>query len=124
MKGVYLAIFHLRKDEEIEIGALGKKKFSEGKYVYVGSARTNVGKRLKRHFTTVENLHWHIDYFSSEAEPLDYFILPEKSEFECKMAEILKDFCSEIGEFGSSDCKCDSHLFRIPENFSQSKKNV
>jgi Uri superfamily endonuclease len=113
VKAVYCAFFKIEQKMDIEIGALGEKQFEPGIYIYVGSAMTNVEKRLERHFSKTENKHWHIDYFSAEAEPLDYFILPENSEYECVLAEKLEGFCEPVQKFGSSDCSCNSHLFRF-----------
>lgn len=117
MKGVYIAFFRLEDDREIEVGALGRIKFEAGTYVYTGSGRKSVEKRLNRHFSSDLNRFWHIDYFSREAEPIDYFILPETSEYECFMSGKLEEWCHPVDSFGSSDCDCDSHLFRLPESF-------
>lgn len=113
MKSVYLAFFRLEEKKSIRIGALGDIEFPEGLYVYTGSARNSVEKRLERHFSSVENMHWHIDYFSGDAEPLDYFILPEKSRYECCLADIVSGLGTGIEDFGCSDCSCRSHLFRV-----------
>ena len=114
MKAVYAAIFRLDETKSIEIGALGELEFKPGLYVYVGSAMNNVEKRLERHFSEVKNLHWHIDYFSSEAEPVDYIILPENSDFECKLADIVSIIGEPVEGFGCSDCGCEAHIYRIP----------
>lgn len=117
MKGVYLLFFELSEPKKLQIGALEEIGFDTGTYIYTGSGRNSVEKRIERHFSNPENKFWHIDYFSAEAEPLDYFILPEKSDYECFMAGRLQDWFEPVKGFGSSDCNCDSHLFRIPENF-------
>lgn len=119
MKAVYLLFLGLDAPGKIKIGALGEKSFEEGIYVYVGSAMNGVEKRLERHFGDDKKLHWHIDYFSREAKPFDYFILPESSEYECVMSGILEKFCEPVESFGSSDCGCESHLYRISEDFSR-----
>lgn len=119
MKGVYLVFFSLKQGRDIEIGALGDIEFEQGIYVYAGSGRTSVKKRIQRHFSQEVNKFWHIDYFSEVAEPVDYFILPEKSDYECFMASELEEMAEPVEDFGSSDCDCRSHLFRItsPESF-------
>ena len=117
MKAVYLLFLSLEKSKTIEIGALGEIKFEPGIYVYVGSAMNSVGKRLERHFSSDKKVHWHIDYFTQEAETFDYFILPETSEYEEWLAGQLEDICEPIPGFGSSDSSQGSHLFRIPEDF-------
>lgn len=116
MKGVYLVFLRLEEEKIIEIGALGDISFQPGIYVYTGSAMNSVEKRLERHFSEAENIHWHIDYLSRVADVFDYFILPEDSSFECKMAEILSEFSTPVKDFGCSDCNCESHLFRVQEN--------
>lgn len=116
MKGVYLFLMKNNYKKKIEIGALGEKTFLPGIYVYCGSARNSVEKRLQRHFSEPENRHWHIDYLSSELEARDYFILPEKSKYECVMAEILGKSLQPVEGFGSSDCECGSHLFKADAN--------
>lgn len=118
MKGVYLVFFRLNKKRDIDIGALGAITFPSDLYVYTGSAQRSAEKRIERHFSEPENLHWHIDYFSEEAEAVDYFFLPEDSSYECLMASILEDIGEPVKNFGSSDCDCNSHLFRLPLDFS------
>lgn len=117
MEGVYTVFLRLEESKSIEIGALGEIKFLPGVYVYVGSGRTNLEKRVRRHFGEVENRHWHIDYFSAEAEAIDSFLLPEESRYECELADILSETGDAVQEFGSSDCDCSSHLFRFPLDF-------
>lgn len=118
MKGVYLVIFHLSEPENIEVGALGELHFKPGYYIYTGSGRNSVEPRVERHLNSTGNKHWHIDYFSEEAEAVDYLILPEKSAYECVMASVLDEIGDPVINFGCSDCECSSHLFRLrPENF-------
>lgn len=117
MKAVYLLFLKLQEQRRIKVGALGEIDFRPGTYVYVGSAMNSVEKRLERHFSEVENLHWHIDHLTAEAEPFDYFILPESSEYEEWLAEKLEKYCESVKDFGSSDSSQKSHLFRVPEDF-------
>jgi len=113
MKAVYAVVFNLSEQTTVEIGALGEIDFRPGMYVYVGSAMNNVEKRIGRHFSFEKKEHWHIDYFSKAAEPIDYFILPEVSEYECVLADIVSGFAEPVEDFGSSDCRCDAHMFYI-----------
>lgn len=111
MRGVYTVFFRLEQEACIEVGALGEREFEPGIYVYVGSAMNGVESRIQRHFSDQKKLHWHIDYFSRVANTVDYFILPEKSKYECILAAIVSQFAESIDDFGCSDCDCDSHLF-------------
>lgn len=116
MKAVYALFINLEDSRSIEVGALGDIDFERGMYVYVGSAMNSVEKRLQRHFSEVDNRHWHIDYLTSEAEPFDYFVLPEESEYECVLSKILQKIGEPVENFGASDCGCSSHLYFIPRD--------
>lgn len=116
MEGVYGAIFRLEETRTVEVGALGKIDFQPGMYVYVGSAMNGVESRLERHFSPVENLHWHIDYFSAEAEAVEFLVVPDGPEAECMVAEAASRVGEPVEGFGCSDCGCSSHLFRIGTN--------
>lgn len=119
MKAVYMLMLELEEEREIEIGALGPIKFEEGRYVYIGSAQNSVEKRLQRHFSDDKKLHWHIDYFATEARPYDYFVLPETSEYEQVMASIMEKLGKPVPEFGASDSSKNSHLFRLPKSLTE-----
>lgn len=116
MKGVYTAFFRVEEEKSIEIGALGEKKFAPGLYVYVGSAMNSIEKRLKRHFSEDKKLHWHIDYFSLEAEPVYWLAFPVESKFECILSRCASESGEPVKDFGASDCSCNSHLYRV-KNF-------
>ncbi len=113
MKAVYAVFYRLEDSKTIKIGAQGKREFNQGIYVYVGSAMNGVRSRLERHLSSTENKHWHIDYFSSVAKPLDYLIIPEESRWECKLADIVSEYGKSMDGLGASDCSCAAHLFRI-----------
>lgn len=118
MKGVYIVLFRLEESLGIDVGALGRIFFESGFYVYVGSGQTNVEKRVERHVSGRGKKHWHIDYLREHVAVDDYFILPEDSSYECRIASILSSLGDPVDEFGSSDCGCSSHLFRFPLDFS------
>lgn len=113
MKGIYLLCIYVEKDINIKIGALGKINFKEGFYVYVGSAQNNLEKRIKRHLSKNKKIHWHIDYMLSNKNVKIYDVLYKKSDKseECIIANNIEGF--KIKNFGSSDCKCYSHLIKI-----------
>lgn len=115
MKAVYAVFLRLEEEKEISIGALGRRDFAPGLYVYVGSAMNSVEKRVERHLSETEDHHWHIDYFSSEAEPFDHLVIPEGSDLECVLADIVGELGEPMEGIGSSDCGCGAHLFRIPD---------
>ncbi|MBD3204646.1 DUF123 domain-containing protein [Candidatus Woesearchaeota archaeon] len=115
LKGIYCLIIELKKDDKIKIGALGSIKFKKGNYAYVGSAQNNLKKRIKRHFSENKKLHWHIDYFlkNNDTEIKKVFYKDAAKEQECKTACFLEKYEESVKNFGCSDCRCTSHLFRL-----------
>ena len=113
---VYIAIFHLRKAWQINVGRLGQFRFRKGLYFYVGSAQRNLSARLERHSRKVKCLRWHIDYLSSKAEMLGAITIRGPREKECELAnELARMFEPAVLGFGASDCRCGGHLFYAPE---------
>ncbi len=116
MKGVYCLFIEVSKPIEISVGKLGKIKFEKGNYVYIGSAQNNLEKRIERHFRKRKKKFWHIDYLLDnkhvKIKEVSYKLTKNKAK-ECKIARIISQNAKAIKNFGSSDCKCKSHLYRI-----------
>lgn len=112
MKGVYLLLINLKKNSRIKIGRLGRITFSKGFYVYVGSALNSLQARVARHLSSEKKLKWHIDYLlaSPNAEVETVITRQTEKRIECKVNEIIQKFGKPVERFGSSDCKCKSHL--------------
>ena len=117
MKGIYILIIKLSKDAKIKIGKLGIINFSKGTYAYIGSAQNNLEKRINRHLKPGDKkkMHWHIDYFLKDKNAKIVKVLYKKATKvdECKTARRFKEKFKQIENFGCSDCKCNSHLFKI-----------
>jgi Uri superfamily endonuclease len=101
----------LSKHETIVIGKLGQIIFSPGWYAYVGSAMNNIEKRVKRHLSDKKRYHWHIDYFLEHAQIKKVFYKNNNIPEECDIANMFFENIQSIPGFGSSDCRCVSHLF-------------
>lgn len=115
--GTYLLIIYNDKNQKIEIGSLGKIKFKRGYYCYVGSAMQNLSKRIERHKRKIKKLHWHIDYLLNKTKILKAIEIRSPDKIECEVAKSLKMISdTSIKNFGSSDCRCESHLFYFKEN--------
>ena len=113
MKGTYCLIIYLNKNVNLTIGKLyNNLQFKKGYYVYVGSAMNSMNKRLERHLSNTKKMHWHIDYLlineNSKIEDILFNI--SNNKIECKLAKLISKNGDEIPKFGSSDCKCNSHL--------------
>ena len=112
MKGVYILVLNVNKTK-IRVGSLGEITF-KGRYAYVGSAQNNLEKRIKRHLSDDKKWRWHIDYLLALANVEMVFVKSAKKSEECATAKQLEMLYEPVIGFGSSDCKCKSHLFKIP----------
>ena len=113
-RGVYAAIFRLRRPRRLHVGRLGALLFPAGLYVYVGSAQRNLPARLRRHGLRHKPLRWHIDYLSIRAELIGAVVVRGPKTLECKLAAKLAQFAAQsVPAFGCTDCCCRSHLFRL-----------
>lgn len=106
----YQLFIKVRKDINLKVGKLGRFTFPFGSYVYTGSAKTNINKRIERHLSKKKKLHWHIDYLLNN----DYaeVINTKKSiMIECSLNKKTNGTIIIKG-FGSTDCNldCKSHL--------------
>ena len=106
----YQLFINLSQNIEIQIGKLGLFTFPKGTYVYTGSAKINIGKRIARHLSKDKNLHWHIDYLLANEQTKIIKVMKSELE-ECDLNADIKGKTIVMG-FGSSDCKknCKSHL--------------
>jgi len=110
MKGIYVLLIRLRDDTKIDVGKLGTIEFSAGFYAYVGSALNGLEGRIKRHLRMDKKKHWHIDYLLEVASVEEVMYAETEERVECEMADNLVNF-ETVNKFGSSDCRCKSHLF-------------
>ena len=115
MKGIYALVISVNKDIVVNIGALSKRKFDKGLYVYVGSAQTSMEKRIGRHLRKIKRKFWHIDYLldSDDVNILKVFHKKGARSEECKAAKELGKVGIVIKGFGSSDCNCEGHLIKL-----------
>lgn len=111
MKGSYILLIKLDENISIDIGKLGKLDFCKGFYVYVGSALNGLESRINRHLRKNKNIHWHIDYLLNFAKISDIYYFENSVKDECIIANNFEKKLLNVKDFGSSDCKCKSHLF-------------
>ena len=113
----YLLRVKLDKDLNISIGKLGEIEFGKGIYLYVGSAKKGFQDRVRRHLSGSKKIFWHIDYLLSSRFTKIEGVWVSKKNQECQTAGyFLKKGCSFVERFGSSDCRCRSHLFFFDKN--------
>jgi sugar fermentation stimulation protein A len=91
--------------------------FSAGHYLYVGTARRALTKRLERHLRKKTAQRWHIDYLKGYADRCMAIPIRSSAPLEHELArEVgrIADGC--VASFGSSDCDCPGHLFFFAGN--------
>ena len=126
MKGTYCLLINLKKDSRIKIGnKLSFINFKSGYYIYVGSAMNSLESRLNRHLSDDKKKHWHIDYLllNKNSQITDIYYTFSTKKVECEIARNISQNSSEIDNFGSSDCDCNSHLFYF-ENIEDAITNI
>ena len=110
----YVLFIKLYKNIQIIVGSLGKMNFKKGIYLYVGSAKKNFKSRINRHLLKNKRIFWHIDYLLSSKNAIIKEIWITDKIKECNIAKLINKMgYNSIKSFGSSDCKCFSHLFFI-----------
>jgi Uri superfamily endonuclease len=118
IKGAYVLILWLASAKDVTVGKLGTISFARGFYAYVGSAMGPAGfKRVERHLDISagrrKTQKWHVDYLLTVSEVIETIEIATQERIECHIANNLRNNASLvcIEGFGSSDCKCCSHLF-------------
>ena len=115
MKGTYVLVIELPEDDRIRVGALGVVAFPRGHYAYVGSAQRGIEQRVSRQKSKRKKKRWHIDYLLCKGEVVSTVLIPlGGKDMECRVAQALMDTRGVrvvARGFGSSDCRCGSHLF-------------
>ena len=117
--GAYQLFLRLERPAIVVVGALGSHTFPRGRYIYTGRASRGLDKRITRHLRKKKRLRWHIDYFVEHAQVEGIRVYPGKATEECSIntqtAQALQGIFPVKG-FGSSDCRCISHLMLIPDS--------
>ena len=112
--GTYVLLLRVAVDWTCQVGKLGRLTFCTGFYLYVGSAqgRGGISGRLRHHLNPSAVPHWHIDYLAKVATLEEIWYQESQTKQEHNWAAILSTLRGiPLAGFGSSDCRCQSHLF-------------
>jgi sugar fermentation stimulation protein A len=116
-------VLYLAAGRRVTAGALGSRRLEAGWYVYVGSAKRNLHARLARHLRSDKRAHWHIDGLRRAASIHRIWVRSWGVGVECRvngLVRLLPGASTPWKGFGSSDCRCTSHLTALsaePEAF-------
>ncbi len=113
-RGIYLLVGFL--DSPISLDTRARTfHLQPGWYYYCGSAMNGLAARIRRHTrSNGKKPHWHIDYLSRKwrlRAAVPYMVADNRLEHQ--LAHIISEIpgVDVVEGFGSSDCKCDGHLF-------------
>ena len=116
LPGTYALILFADANRSISIGKLGRFTVPPGFYVYVGSAcgPGGLSARIAHHEKISRRPHWHMDYLRPALHLKEVWYSYDARGHEHQWANAmgcLKGATRPIVRFGSSDCRCTSHLF-------------
>ena len=119
LPGTYLLLIRLDASAPYQIGKLGTFVFQSGWYIYAGSALGpgGVAARLARHRRRRKRLHWHVDYLLAVSVLEATWHVVSGERLECAWAAAISALPRAgrpAPHFGSSDCRCRSHLVYLP----------
>lgn len=115
--GGYALVIRLDEERTLRVGRLGRIEFPAGLYVYLGSALGGLAPRIRRHLRRRKKRHWHIDALTAAARPTEVWLAESETRVECAWARAALDTAGASApapRFGASDCRCRSHLVRLP----------
>lgn len=114
--GTYVLLVELASPVAISVGRLGSIHFDAGIYAYVGSAfgPGGLAARLRRYIVGPRKTHWHIDHLLERAAVTGALHRADLERRECHWARWVGNRAkAHVPGFGSSDCRCESHLFFV-----------
>ncbi len=117
-KGIYILHLTLASTTRVHVGRLGRIGFSAGYYAYVGRAFGPGGlfARLNHHRRRAASPHWHIDFLRPHGvlEKIWWGCTSPTCEHSWAQGLMkLRGASMPVRGFGSSDCRCESHLIRL-----------
>lgn len=118
--GTYVLIFELKSCSRLSVGKLGLCSFPAGWYAYTGSALGPGGlaARIRHHTGIATRPHWHLDYLRPRGYLREIWYGQAPPYDEHRWATCLRSMPGSVivvPGFGSSDCRCETHLVYFPE---------
>ena len=126
-RGIYHILIEVSRPVQVEVGGLGRITFQPGHYVYTGSAQRNLRRRLERHLRKAKTLRWHIDYFLRASEIRGILVAEADRKSECLRNRALLRENGAVPAakgFGSSDCRCPTHLVYFPRKSGRAVRRI
>ena len=114
--GTYTLILTSSVEMPVIVGKLGTINLQRGIYAYIGSAFGPGGlkARIEHHLTYSSRPHWHIDYLRPILALCEIWYTYDQIRREHQWVQLhaqTRGAHTPLPGFGSSDCRCRSHLF-------------
>jgi Uri superfamily endonuclease len=125
--GLYHLVLRMREPRRLRVGSLGWHNFPAGFYVYTGSARRGLVSRVRRHHRREKVNHWHIDWLTRVARIEEIWLDFDLRRSECRnhgRVLNLPGARTPVPGFGSSDCRCPSHLAHFVKKPTLKRKGM
>jgi Uri superfamily endonuclease len=117
--GLYQLVIRLQKGRILRVGNLGRLSFPPGYYVYTGSAKRGLEARIARHLRKRKKMRWHIDYLLRVGRIVEVKRYDGGELSECELNARVEELPGSrvvAPHFGSSDCRCATHLLYFTRN--------
>ena len=119
-EGSYVLIIELKSCIRLMVGKLGGFDFPAGWYAYAGNAygRGGLQSRLRHHLRGARRPHWHVDYLGAKGDIQEIWYGRGRHYGEHLWTACLRSMphATVVAPgFGSSDCRCETHLVYFPE---------
>jgi len=121
-QGAYVLYLDVKQPLTLCVGSLKSIFLPMGRYAYIGSARSGIAGRIRRHKRLAEKKtgkrHWHIDYLLVHPQIQLVGETAVVGGSECDISLQIasrKGVTTPVPKFGSTDCrhKCIAHLYRL-----------
>ncbi len=117
-KGIYILHLSIKTEARVKVGRLGRIAFAAGYYAYVGSAfgPGGLSARLAHHLRPASSPHWHVDFLRPHGVVDKCWwsrTAPDCEHLWARGLMRLRGARTPVHGFGSSDCRCDSHLIHL-----------
>jgi Uri superfamily endonuclease len=121
-QGAYILYLDVKQPLTLCVGSLKTIFLPRGRYAYIGSARSGIESRIRRHKRLAEKkagpCHWHIDYLLVHPQIKLTCEIPIPGGSECDISHQIssrKGTSAPVPKFGATDCreKCKAHLYLL-----------
>jgi len=116
--GCYLLLLQNNVAQDIVVGALGKRHFVPGWYLYIGSGKRNLSARIARHMRKKKPKKWHIDYCTcGKMTIIQGYPVRTQSDLEQPLVSLFSAIAADsVPDFGASDSPLPSHFLYFPDD--------